>query len=449
MRRNFIDAQRGGLFSSLSLLGSGTNTVMDAEIVAQHERHESLLDRVGIPSGLAWGFLGLLLFMIGDGVESGYLAPYLSDFHFSARAVGLIFTMYGVAAALAGWLSGALSEALSPRVVIFSGLVLWILFEVLFLTLGIRRGDYAAILTTYALRGLGYPLFAYGFLVWIAMAVPKHRLGSAMGWFWFAFTGGLPTLGSQVAKYSIPRLGTYATLWLSMGIVLLGGAVLLLGVRERHGGRNRSASAGAPFRALLESLLLAGREPKVLVAAIVRMINTAPEFGFFIILPAFFQKNIGFTQSQFFNVLSTIFLSNIVWNLLFGLIGDRLGWRKTIAYCGGFGCTISTLLLYYAPLHTHSYYLTILVGMFYGATLAGYVPLSALTPMLTPDHRGEALSLLSLGASAAMILGPAIITIFLRTVGIVGIMWIFAALYFISGILALTLTGADDPILVE
>ena len=69
--------------------------------------------------------------------------------------------------------------------------------------------------------------------------------------------------------------------------------------------------------------------------------------------------------------------------------------------------------------------------------------------MLAPEHRGEALSLLSLGASAAMIVGPVIVTIFLRTVDIVGIMWIFAALYFIGGILALTVTGADDSILVE
>ena len=423
--------------------------MIDAEIVAQREKHESLLDRVGIPSSLAWGFLGLLLFMIGDGVESGYLAPYLSDFHFSAAAVSLIFTVYGIAAALAGWLSGALSEALSPRRVIFAGLVLWVLFEVMFLTLGVRTGNYVAILTTYGLRGLGYPLFAYGFLVWITMAVPKHRLGSAMGWFWFAFTGGLPTLGSQVAKYSIPHLGTYTTLWLSTGIALLGGVILLLGVREPHGSRSGTVSIEVPFRALYESILLAGRKPKVLVAAIVRTINTAPEFGFFIILPAFFQTTIGFTQSQFLNMLSAIFLSNILWNLLFGLIGDRLGWRRTVAYCGGFGCTASTLLLYYVPFLTHNYHLSILVGVFYGATLAGYVPLSALTPMLAPEHRGEALSLLSLGASAAMIVGPVIITIFLRTVGIVGIMWIFAALYFISGILALTLTGADDSILVE
>ena len=59
-------------------------------------------------------------------------------------------------------------------------------------------------LLTYALRGFGYPLFAYGFLVWITAATPAERLGTAVGWFWFAFTGGLPTLGSLLASFTVP-----------------------------------------------------------------------------------------------------------------------------------------------------------------------------------------------------------------------------------------------------
>lgn len=400
----------------------------------------SFLDRIGMPSVLGWGFLGLLLFMVGDGVESGYLAPYLSGFHFSPSAVSLVFTFYGLAAAAAGWLSGALSDVWGPRRVILIGLIVWVTCQALFLIAGIRTGSYSAILITYGLRGFGYPLFAYGFLVWITVAVPKQRLGSAMGWFWFAFTGGLPTLGSQVAKYAIPRIGSYNTLWLSTALVLLGGVVLLAGVKEKRGTRRLVESKEQPFQALVDSIELAYRKPKTLIACIVRMINTAPEFGFFIILPAFFESHIGFSQARYLNVLSAIFLSNIIWNLLFGIIGDRFGWRRTVAFCGGFGCAISTLTLYYVPLATHHYGASILAGMFYGATLAGYVPLSALTPLLAPERRGEALSLLSLGASAAMLLGPAVVTVMLGKAGIAGLMWIFAGLYLVSGFLALTLT---------
>jgi polyol permease family len=413
-----------------------------------------LLDRVGIPPSLVWGFLGLLLFLTGDGVESGYLAPFLSNnLHFAERAVGAVFTFYGLMAAAAGWFSGALSDVWGPRRVISIGFVIWIVFEIPFLVFGIEHRSYLIILLSYGLRGLGYPLFAYGFLVWITVVAPRQRLASAMGWFWFAFTGGLPTLGSLFARFWIPRIGPYDTLWASTGLVVLGGVCLLLGVREPRGRSRLVRDNDKPVGALIGSLKLAVQKPKTLVACIVRAINTAPEFGFFIILPAYFEKTIGFPQQQFLTLLSGMFLSNIIWNLLFGMIADFLGWRRTIAYCGGFGCAATTLALYYVPMATHSFALSLAVGAAYGATLAGYVPLSATAPMLEPEHRGEALSLLSLGASAAMLLGPAIVTLFLGAVGVKGVMWIFAMLYIASGVMALmwlqvpeTISAAAEPV---
>jgi len=64
---------------------------------------------------LALGYLGLLLFMVGDGVEAGFLSPLLMDLHFSPARVALVFTAYGVTAAVASWLSGALSDIFGPR----------------------------------------------------------------------------------------------------------------------------------------------------------------------------------------------------------------------------------------------------------------------------------------------------------------------------------------------
>jgi len=39
------------------------------------------------------------------------------------------------------------------------------------------------VLAMYGLRGFGYPLFAYGFLVWISVAVPRSGWATAVGWF--------------------------------------------------------------------------------------------------------------------------------------------------------------------------------------------------------------------------------------------------------------------------
>jgi len=43
------------------------------------ERSGSFLERIGVFPPLVWGYVGLLLFMIGDGVEAGYLSKYLVD----------------------------------------------------------------------------------------------------------------------------------------------------------------------------------------------------------------------------------------------------------------------------------------------------------------------------------------------------------------------------------
>src|SRR4051812_19527435 len=406
-----------------------------------HRTRAPFLERIGIYPPLAWGFVGLLLFMIGDGVESGYLSRYLVDRKISEQNVAVVFTAYGLTAAAAAWLSGALSDLWGPLRVMAAGLGIWAVFEVAFLLLGIAPNSYPMIVLFYALRGFGYPLFAFGFLVWVTAATPTGRLGTAVGWFWFAFTGGLPTLGSLVASYTVPRIGPYATLWLSLGLVLAGGLIALLGVREPTGRRRLAPPGEDPVATLLSGVTIAWKEPKVAIGCVVRVINTAPQFGFLVFLPIYFTETVGFSLPQWLRLLSLIFLSNIIWNLLFGVIGDRLGWRRTVAVCGGLGSAISTLLLYYTPhLFGANFPLVALAGIMYGATLAGYVPLSALIPSLTPDHKGAAMSMLNLGAGASVWVGPALVAVFLPRVGVAGVMWIFAALYLLSAVLTLFLT---------
>src|SRR5688572_25802179 len=344
------------------------------------------LEQLGIHPPLLWGYVGLLFFMIGDGIEAGYLSKYLVDRAISTEQnVALIFTVYGITVAISAWLSGALSDLWGPRQVMGAGLAIWVVFEVAFLLLGIAPGNYWMILLMYGLRGFGYPLFAYGFLVWITVAAPQQRLGTAVGWFWFALTGGLFTSSSLLASVAIPLIGPYQTLWFSLALVVLGGLIALVGLQEPIGKRRLAPAGSHPVRTLLSSVSIAWEEPKIAIGAIVRIINTAPQNGFLVFLPIYFTETVGFTLEQWLRLLFFMFLSNIIWNLLFGFLGDKLGWRQTVAYCGGLGSAITTLLLYYIP-HTlgPNYPLAVLAAVLYGATLAGYVPLSALMPSLAP-----------------------------------------------------------------
>ncbi|MFD4195777.1 MULTISPECIES: MFS transporter [Amycolatopsis] len=397
-----------------------------------------LLARWGLPAPLFLGYVGLLLFMVGDGVESGFIAPFMAD-HGAGDEIhaSYVITAYGVAVMLASWLSGALSELWGPRRVMWIGLAIWLVFDVLFLAVAVPSENYPLMLITYGIRGFGYPMFAFGFLVWITAVAPVARLGAAVGWFYFAFTGGLPTLGSLVASFTNPVLGHYGTLWLSVGILAAGGLLCVLGVRERTGFTRLAPEGVQPVQSLVSSVSIAWKNPRVGVGMIVRIINTAPEFGMLVFFPTIFADQIGFGEGRWLLLVSVIYGTNIFFNLIFGVASDRIGWQRTIFWFGAIGCAISILLLYFVPtsLGADYYWVALLVGALYGATLAGFVPISALLPSLAPENKGGAMALLNLGAGAAAFVGPAIVSLFLGPAGAAGVVIIFAALYIVAAVL--------------
>jgi len=404
-----------------------------------------ICNRVGLPKALAVGFLGLLLFMVGDGVEAGYLAPFLSAHHVSNEKIALLFTVYGVTVSISSWLSGALSDLWGPKRVMTAGLAIWMVFEILFLTFGVRTQSYPIMLAAYAIRGLGYPLFAFGFLVWIAAATPAKQMGSAVGWFWFAFAAGLPTLGSLFASLMIPAIGQIGTFWASLGLVVLGGLITLVCCREKSG-MQRMAPAGAhPVKVVLGSATIVWREPRIMLAGITRAINTSSEYAFLVIMPAFFTKVIGLTLQDWLHLLSIIFLSNIIFNLASGIVADRVGYRRVIGFAGGIGSAISVPLMYYMPLMFKGDFMMIAVfGVLYGATLACFVPLSGLVPQLAPKEKAAALSILGLGAGISVWLGPLVVTLFRSSLGIEGVVWIFSGMYVFSALLTFFLKVSPE-----
>src|ERR1700736_5849093 len=121
----------------------------------------SLLERFSFPRQLAWGYLGLVLFMMGDGVESGYLAHFLRGQGISQKKIALLFTVYGALATMGARYSGALSDIWGPRLVMWIGLFAWTVFQVIFLAFSLPTRDFASMLVSYGLRGSGYPLFGY------------------------------------------------------------------------------------------------------------------------------------------------------------------------------------------------------------------------------------------------------------------------------------------------
>lgn len=412
----------------------------------------SLVNRIGLSSKLLLGYAGVLIFMMGEGLEQGWLSPYLISKGLTVQESALLFSVYGFSAAIAAWLSGVLAEIYTARRVMIVGLLMFLAGSLVFLGWGLPSNKLEIMIPTYALRGFGYPLFAYGFLVWVAYEAPPQRLGSAVGIFWFVYSGGLSVLGVFYSSLVLPYLGEIHTLWSALIFVALGAFIALA--------LNRGQESVTPHRRVnvtpgyvLKGITIAFENPKIGLGGLVRTINTSAAYGFVIFMPTY-MMDMGFTRTQWLQMYAMLWSVNIIFNLIFGVISDGLGWRNVVMWCGCIGCSVTTLLFFYVPhFFGANYFLTLVAAGLFGACLAGFVPLSAIMPTLAPENKGAAMSILNLGAGLSTFVGPAVVGLFIGSLGASGVIWIFVGLYLLSAVLMKfvtipvtknTVTGADE-----
>lgn len=411
---------------------------------------EKMISRIGLPPKILLGYAGVLVFMMGEGLEQGWLSPYLISKGLTIQEAALLFSVYGLFAAISAWFSGVLAEIFGVRRIMFAGFVLFVIGSILFLTFGLPSHDLAIMVPTYALRGLGYPLFAYGFLVWVAYEAPPSKLGSAVGIFWFVYSGGLSVLGVLYSSIILPHLGEIDTLWSALAFVTLGAMIaLLLNRGEKPGNEHRAKQEKVSVKYLLKGITIAFENPKIGMGGIVRTINTSAAYGFVVFMPMYLMDS-GFTRANWLQMYATLWTMNIIFNLIFGIISDRLGWRNVVMWFGCAGCAITTLMFYYIPHFLGANYaLTVIAAGLFGICLAAFVPLSAIMPSLAPRNKGAAMSVLNLGAGLSTFVGPAVVGLFIGSFGSGGVIWIYTGLYVFAGILMKFITLPKDAAVVD
>ena len=69
----------------------------------------------GLICSNSWGYLGILIFMMGDGIEAGWLSPYLVDRGLSIQESAFLFSVYGITIAISSWFSGVLTETYGAK----------------------------------------------------------------------------------------------------------------------------------------------------------------------------------------------------------------------------------------------------------------------------------------------------------------------------------------------
>jgi polyol permease family len=400
----------------------------------------AFLARHGIVPSLRWGFVALTLFMIGDGIEAGFLSPYLDAHGFGPGQVSLLWGVYGLVVAVAAWLSGALAEAFGPRRVMLAGFAIWVVFEIAFLV-ALAQGDFTFMLLSFGVRGLGYPLFAFGFLVWVATDTPEAVLGKAVGWYWFFSILGLGVVSSYYAGAVIPLVGEFATLASSLVFIGAGGIMLAFLVRAR---RPEPTDLATSMRSMLGAFTIVVERPRVGIGGIVRVINTLGFYAFVVFLSTYMVRDVGLSTPEWQTVWGTMLLANILANVLFGYVGDRIGRVRTVAWFGGLLCAVSVPAFYYVPeLLGANFWAILAVAVVYGAALSGFVPLSAILPSLAPHRVGSAVAILNLGAGVSQFIGPVVAGLVVP-IGVAATLWVISGIY-VLGIGLTWFLRTSDP----
>ncbi|WP_416262502.1 MFS transporter [Gibbsiella quercinecans] len=393
----------------------------------------------GLPMNLFWGYIAIAIFMSGDGFEMAFLSKHITDMGFSPAQSALVFTVYGLAAALAAWSSGVVAEIITPQKAMRIGFILWVVMHALFMLFGLGMKNYPLIILFYGIRGLAYPLFIYSFVMLVVQNVPKQQLSSAMGWFWAMYSIGIGCIGSYLPSFTIPLIGETGTLWFAIAWVLVGGLMAMLMLR--HVGQ-ASAKAHLPpkdkLKELSRAVTILFTNRNIFLSCLIRIINTLSLFGFAVIMPMLFVGRLGFSMPEWLQIWAVFFFVTIFTNIMWGILGEKIGWMRQVRWFGCIGCAISSLAFYYLPVYFgHNFWMALVPAVMLGITVAAFVPMTAVFPVLEPNHKGAAISIYNLSAGLSNFAAPAIASIILPFFDIVGVVWAYTGLYLFAAVLTL------------
>jgi polyol permease family len=389
---------------------------------------------MGLPLNLIWGYIAIAIFMTGDGFELAFLSHYITGLGFTPSQVSLAFTLYGLAAALAAWVSGVVAELITPQKTMFIGFVMWAIFHVLFLVFGLGQANYSLILLFYGIRGFAYPLFLYSFIVIIIHNVSTEKSSSALGWYWAVYSVGIGVAGSYIPSFTIPLVGEMTTLWLALAFCVVGGLIALFCLNDVKVPANKlNLTTKEKLSELSRAVTLLYTNRNILLSSFVRIVNTLSLFGFAVVMPMMFVDELGFTTSEWLQIWAVFFFMTIVFNIFWGIVAEKMGWMRVIRWFGCLGMAASSMAFYYIPQHFgHNFAMALIPAIALGAFVAAFVPMAAVFPALEPNHTGAAISVYNLSAGLSNFLAPAIAVVLLPYFSTIGVVIAYTVLYLLA-----------------
>jgi predicted MFS family arabinose efflux permease len=397
---------------------------------------QTFLEKIGLPKGMRFGVLGMIIFIVGDALEVTWITSFFStDIGIQLASAAWIVTAFGIFGAIGAYVVGPLTNILGPRLVMIIGLFAWCAVDALFIAVAVPSKSYWLILIIYALRGLGQPLFGFAFLIWLTKRAHAGHEARTQAWFWFCLSGGQQILGVAVAGFILPSLGAIGTLWIGLGIALVGGLIAVVLVRDPSG-IGSEKTEGSAAQHFLAGLSIIWRQPKVGVGGIVKIINIGGILAVIVYYVPYLTTEIHMTVAQAVLAFSILGITGVPGNLVWGWLSDHFGWANTVQWVASPINAICIALLYWVPQWVGANFgLIAIVMLVWGVGTSAFVPISALVPALAPREKAAALGVINLSTGISSLLGPAIVAIVLPGLGFQGVTWAVVALYVISFLL--------------
>jgi predicted MFS family arabinose efflux permease len=377
-----------------------------------------------------WGLVSIFLFMSGSVIESSWIADFWvnQDIGMTLGLAGLIISMFGVVAAVASFFVGALYEKLGPRLEMFIGAGAWLLAQVLFLAVALPIKSLPLIAVTYAIRGMGAPLFVYSFYTWVLYRSDPSKASTITGAFGFALTFGGSIVATTLAGIALPLVGGTALMWLGTVLVVLaaisGLTMIRYGATSRRGGGMKDAMAE-----LGRAVSLSWRMPEAGLGGLIKLIQGCSA-GFAVFYVTYLTTQIGFEVGNAVLLFTAMGVAVVLGNLVWGWLGNVIGWRRTVQYCASLLTAAGYLGMFYLPRVTGTQWLPLMpAAILVGLGLAAFLPINAIVTTLTESEKGPAVALLHVGLGAGGFVGPAIVGAVVGPLGFTGAIWTLVAVY--------------------
>src|SRR5699024_5423498 len=245
------------------------------------------------------------------------------------------FTVYGVLVVVGSCLAAVLSDVYGPKKIMSLGTIILLIYHVLFLVFRLDLKSLPIMLVLYGMIRLIYQLFLLGFLVWVTYITDIARLATAIGWFWAMFSVGMGVIGTYLPSFTIPFMGFNGTLWMSLIWIFVGGLIAFIVVGKHDVKPNIMLSVKQRYSKVLKDIGIVYKNSDIIKVFIVRIINQLSLFGLVIIFPVLFTDTIGFSMQQWLWTWGTMHVTCIVGDVIWGVIADKIGWKRQVMI---FGC---------------------------------------------------------------------------------------------------------------